>query len=52
MIHTKDTVIEGKKTQKSAEIKEPNWTAKMLQSFEQSERGEIYAVDMDNFWNV
>ena len=28
------------------------WTAKMKRSFEQAKNGEVYEVDMDNFWDV
>ena len=27
------------------------WTKKMLESFKQAENGEIYEVDINNFWN-
>jgi len=34
-------------------VDEPiKWSAKMLESFEQAKRGEIYKVDVNNFWNV
>ena len=39
--------------QKGIEIDEPvKWTAKMKKSFKQAKKGEIYEVDMNNFWNV
>ena len=28
------------------------WTAKMKRSFEQAKNGEIYEMDINNFWNV
>ena len=38
---------------KGVEIDEPiKWTAKMKRSFEQAKNGEIYEVDINNFWNV
>ena len=38
---------------KGVEIDEPiQWTAKMKRSLAQAENGEIYEVDMNNFWNV
>ena len=38
--------------QRGMEIDEPiKWTAKMKRSFEQAKNGEIYEVDMNNFWN-
>jgi hypothetical protein len=34
------------------EIEQPiKWTKKMKRSFEQAKRGEIYEVDMNNFWD-
>ena len=38
---------------KGVEFNEPiKWTAKMKRSFAQAKNGEIYEVDMNNFWNV
>ncbi|MCL2328717.1 MAG: hypothetical protein FWC39_09455 [Bacteroidetes bacterium] len=34
------------------EVKPIKWTAKMKKSFAQSKNGEVYDVDMDNFWNI
>ena len=28
------------------------WTAKMKRSLKQAENGEIYEIDMNNFWDV
>ena len=28
------------------------WSAKMLESFAQAERGEIHKIDINNFWDV
>ena len=34
------------------EIEQPiKWTEKMKRSFAQAKNGEIYEVDMNNFWN-
>ena len=39
--------------EKGIEIEEPiKWTAKMKRSLAQAKIGEIYEVDMNNFWNV
>jgi TPP-dependent 2-oxoacid decarboxylase len=39
--------------QKGVEIDEPiKWTAKMKRSFAQAKNGEIYEVDLNNFWDV
>ena len=39
--------------QKGLEIEQPiKWSAKMKRSFEQAKNGEIYEVDVNNFWNV
>jgi hypothetical protein len=38
---------------KCVEIDEPiKWTAKMKRSMAQARNGEVYEVDLDNFWNV
>ena len=38
---------------KGVELDEPiKWTAKMKRSLAQAKNGEIYEVDMNNFWNV
>ena len=35
------------------EFDEPvKWTAKMKRSLAQAKNGEVYEVDMNNFWNV
>jgi len=39
--------------EKGVDTNEPmKWTAKMKRSLEQAKRGEIYEIDMNNFWNV
>jgi len=39
--------------EKGVELDEPiKWTAKMKRSLAQAKNGEIYEVDMNNFWNV
>jgi len=38
---------------KGLDVEPPiKWTAKMQRSFAQAKNGEIYEVDMNNFWNV
>ena len=38
---------------KGVKLDEPiKWTAKMKRSIAQAKNGEIYKVDMDNFWNI
>ena len=39
--------------ERGVELDEPiKWTAKMKRSFAQAKKGEVYEVDMNNFWNV
>ena len=39
--------------ERGVELDEPiKWTAKMKRSFAQAKNGEVYEVDMNNFWNV
>ena len=39
--------------QKGVEFEEQiKWTAKMKRSLEQAKNGEVYEVDMNNFWKV
>jgi len=42
-------LLEEKGVQLDEEIQ---WTEKMKRSFEQAKNGEIYELDMNNFWNV
>jgi len=42
-------ILEEKGVQLNEEIQ---WTEKMKRSFEQAKNGEIYELDMNNFWNV
>ena len=53
-INIKQTSSEvSKNYKKEVEITEPiKWSAKMKRSFEQAKNGEIYKVDINNFWNV
>jgi len=38
--------------EKGVDMDKPiKWTAKMKRSFAQAKKGEIYEVDMNNFWN-
>ena len=38
---------------RGVEIDEPiKWTAKMKRSFAQAKNGEVYEVDVNNFWEV
>ena len=34
----------------SPTVEEPKWSAKMLESFEQAKRGEVFLGDINNFW--
>jgi len=37
--------------QKGVQIDEPiKWTAKMKRSFAQAKNGEVYEIDVNNFW--
>jgi len=39
--------------EKGVEMDEPiKWTAKMKRSFAQAKNGEVYDVDINNFWDV
>ena len=39
--------------EKGIAMEEPiKWTAKMKRSFAQAKNGEVYEVDINNFWNV
>jgi len=42
-------ILKEKGVKMDREIK---WTAKMKRSFEQAKNGEIYEVDMNNFWKI
>ena len=39
--------------EKGLDVEPPiKWTAKMKRSMAQAKNGEIYEVDMNNFWNI
>ena len=49
----KSKAVSATKIQRENTAEEPiKWSAQMLESFEQAKRGEIYKVDINNFWNV
>ena len=45
----KEMMLENTKSVSDEPIK---WSAGMLESFAQAKRGEIYKVDINNFWDV
>ena len=42
-------ILEAKGVETGKPIK---WTAKMKRSFAQAKNGEVYEIDMNNFWNI
>ena len=39
--------------EKGVEMDQPiKWTEKMKRSFQQAKNGEVYEIDMNNFWNI